>query len=711
VRDTPPSPLVSFHSATAARAILFGPFRFDARDRTLTREGQEIRLPPRALAILEFLLERPGRVVSKQDLIDAVWKDAFVSESSLTEAVGVLRQLLGDSAGDAAFIQTVHRRGYRFVAPVTFDAQSASALTGVDSPAVETVAGADSSSRPRWLLLAGILAAIVTAIAGSAWWYLQGAPAPRVTRTTITLPEAQAPAPGLSAQTLAAISPDGRRIVYVAGSTGNYRLFLRAIDQFDAVPIPGTESGHGPFFSPDGLSIAFFRNRHLLVMRLPDGQPLDLGPAGSGLGGWWHTDQTIFFATGTSDGIRRVPAQGGASTPVPVGGLNPGNLRHPSVTADGRTMLATLWKLSVRDSEVVAVDLETGASRVVGAGVHPRPIDDAHALYIRDNALVASSLAAAGDQVPLLTGVMTGILGAGQYALSADGTLLYLPHLPARMLRQLASVGPDGVMSTLPFEQRAFQNFSVSPDGRSLAATIYEGGAADLWVGDMERGTLSRLTTGDGTLDPVWAHDGRTLFFGSTRSGAFRINRMPANGSAPPSVVSALTGLAPTSERAGVLYAHRLNPGGDRDILQIHVEDGTWRPWLATAANEGAAKVSPDGRWMAYESNRTGRYEVYRRPVADGLEQQVSTEGAGAPSWSSDGRYIYFTSSKGLFRSDTAGPSMGRPEFIYDADNLLLVRPAPRGWVVLNALEETRPLTTINVVGNWLAEVAPRLRR
>jgi serine/threonine-protein kinase len=707
VRDHPPSPLVAFHSSTAARAITFGPFRFDVRDRTLTREGQEIRVPPRALAILEFLLERPGRVVPKQDLIDAVWKDAFVSESSLTEAVGVLRQLLGDSAGGATYIQTVHRRGYRFVAPLTVDAQSAAVLTSVDAP---DDAPAPPASR-RWRPIAGVLAGILAAVALGAWWYFRGEPAPRVTRTTITLPEAQAPAPGLSAQTLATISPDGRRIVYVAGSTGNYRLFVRAIDQFDAVPIPGTERGHGPFFSPDGSSIGFFRDRHLLVMRLPDGQPLDLGPSGGGLGGWWHTDETIFFATGTSDGIRRVPAQGGTSTPVPVGSLNPVVLRHPSVTADGRTMLATLWKLSVRDSEIVAIDLETGASRRLGTGVHARPIDTGFAVYVRDNNLVASPLAQEGAQVPLLTGVMTGILGAGQYALAADGTLLYLPHLPARMLRQVAFVGPDGVMSALPFEQRAFQNLSVSPNGESLAATIYEGGAADLWVGDMARGTLSRLTTGDGTIDPVWSQDGQTIFFGSTRSGEFRINRIPANGGGPPSVVSDLTNLAPTSERAGVLYAHRLSPGGDRDILQIQVHDGTWQPWLATTANEGAARISPDGRWMAYESNRTGRYEIYRRPMDGGPEQQVSTEGGGQPSWSSDGRYIYLTSSKGLFGAAAAGATLGRPVAIYDATNLLLVRPAPHGWVVLNALDEARPLTTLNVVGHWLAEVAPRLRR
>lgn len=709
MRDNVPSPLVSFHPTAAARAIVFGPFRFDVRDRTLVRDGQEIRLPPRALAILEYLLERPGRIVSKQDLIDAVWKDAFVSESSLTEAVGVLRQLLGDTATDAAYIQTVHRRGYRFVAPVTIDAQSAAVLTRVDAPVMPA---AQADVQPRARRVAPLVVAALIVVAASAYVYRQFsvAQAPRVTRTTITLPDGQAPAPALSSRTVAALSPDGSRVVYVAGSTGNYRLFLRALDQFDAVPIPGTDGGHGPFFSPDGLSVGFFRDRHLLTMRLPDGQPLDLGPAGAGLGGWWHTDGTILFATGSSEGVRRIPAQGGPATAVPVGALNPAMLRHPSLTADGRTMLATHWKLNVRDSEVVAIDLNTGASRRIGSGVHARPIPDGHVVYVHENNLVAASLTADGHEVPLLTGVMTGLLGAGQYSLAADGTLLYLPHLPARMLRQLTLLRPDGTMAALPFEQRAFQNVAVSPDGSALLATIYDKGAADLWVGDMARGTLTRLTSGEGVVDPVWSEDGREALFSSTRSGAYKIYRMAVDGSSPASVVSSLTEASPASARGGILLAQRLNPGGDGDILRI-MADGSWEPWLATRASEGLARIAPDGVWVLYEANPSGRFEVYRRRLGGGPSQQISTEGGQQPHWSPDGRYAYFVNPKGLFRVETTGAAVGSPQPVDDAREMVLVRPSPRGLVMLNALEERRPLSTINVVGHWLAEVSPRLRR
>jgi DNA-binding winged helix-turn-helix (wHTH) protein len=337
--------VVTFHPATARRSLLFGPFRFDVIDKTLSRDGQEIRLPPRALMILDHLLERPNRVVGKQELLDLVWKDAFVGESSLTEAIGVLRQALGDSASGAEYIQTVHRRGYRFVAPIRIDAQSAPAsaptlVTPPEPPAVPE----PREPRIRRLTVGVAVLAVLAAITIALWFALRPDPAPALTRATITLPVAQAPAPGLTAQPMAALSPDGRRIVYVAGAPGSFRLFLRAIDQFEAVSVPGTDGAHAPFFSPDGNSIGFFVRDRLMVMTLPDGQPIDLAEAGGGHGGWWHTDGSIIFATGLGEGIFRISATGGERRPVRIAGFDGATLRHPTLTLDGRSLLATaIW--------------------------------------------------------------------------------------------------------------------------------------------------------------------------------------------------------------------------------------------------------------------------------------------------------------------------------------------------------------------------------
>jgi DNA-binding winged helix-turn-helix (wHTH) protein/Tol biopolymer transport system component len=695
--------------------VLFGPFRFDLSDRTLTRDGQEVRLPPRALLILAHLLERPNRIVSKRELIDTVWKDAFVGETSLTEAVGVLRQALGDAASDSTYIQTVHRRGYRFVAPLRFEAQTTPVLTPVSTfepSATGTAPTAVLHHRALATRPLGIaIALLVLVIAAVAMWLVFGRQAPpQVTRATITLPVSQAPAPGLTAQPVATLSPDGRRIVYVAGAPGSYRLFLRSIDQFEAIAIPATDGAHGAFFSPDGASIGFFARGRLFVLRLPDGEPIDLAPSGAGVGGWWHTDESIVYATGTG-GLFRIPARGGTPAAVPVNGVDAAMLRHPTVLADGRTLLATHWKFNVRHSEIVAIDMETASARVIGRGVHARALPGGRVAYLRDNDLVAVPLSGQGPEVVLISGVMTGVTGSGQYSVAANGTLLYLPDVPSRLVRQMAIVTFEGVEQPLPFETRAFQNVALSPDGRSVATTIYERGASDLWIGDIERGVLQRLSSEGGNVDPVWSRDGMWIYFASTRAGQAQIYRMPSDGSAGPTVVSSVTSLSPSAPTSsGLLFAMRLHRGGSTDIVTV-AQDGTVRDWLATPAQESGARVSPDERQVVYHSGRSGNSEVYVRAMAgDGAEMQVSIKGGSHPGWSRDGRSIYFMNERRLFRVEMRSGTLTRPEEIYAGDRLLLARIGEAGILVLKAIEEERPLTTINIVVGWTDEVRARQR-
>jgi DNA-binding winged helix-turn-helix (wHTH) protein/Tol biopolymer transport system component len=721
VRDPDQSASVAFHPSAARRALLFGPFRFDVVDKTLSREGQEIRLPPRALQILDYLLERPNRIVGKQELLDLVWKDAFVGESSLTEAIGVLRQALGDSASGAEYIQTVHRRGYRFIAPIRVDAQSSplsvpSLVPVPEAPArpvPESVATPASAVPQRidtrsWSGVI-VLAAVAVAIAGAAVWLaLRPDPAPETTRATITLPLAQAPAPGLTAQPVAALSPDGRRIAYVAGAPGSYRLFLREIDQFEAVPVPGTDGAHGPFFSPDGKSLGFFLQYRLMVMSLPAGQPIDLAAADSGHGGWWHTDGTITFATGSGEGVYRVSSTGGERRPVKVTGVDGATLRHPMLTADGRTMLATVWKFNVRLSEVVAIDLSSGASRKIARGVHPRLLDDGRVIYLRDGDLVAAPLDGSGPEATLISGVMTGVTAAGQYSLAANGTLLYLPDAPQRQLRAMVRISPDGQESPLAFEPRAFQNVSISPDGRRVAVTIYEKGASDLWIGDIERGILQRMTSEGGSVDPVWSADGSTLYFSWIRGESPNVYRVPADGSAPPELHSSVASLGPSSmTRDGVIFATRHTAGGGLDITTI-APDGTAKDWLATSASEAGPRVSPDEKFVVFRSGRSGRAEIYVRPISgEGPEQQISQTGGLRPDWSADGRAIFFAGlNRTIHRVEWRDGVAGRSTQIYASPALLFSRAGAGGIIGLKAIEEERPLTTLNLVVGWTREVS-----
>lgn len=697
--------------------MLFGPFRFDLADKVLSRDGEEIRLPPRALALLEHLVERPQRIVSKQELLDVVWKDAFVGESSLTEAIGVLRQALGDSASGAGYIQTVHRRGYRFVAPLRSQAgpMPEPAIVPV-SPAVppgdalNELPEAIPNRRSLTLAIAAVALTAVAVVAAGAWLLPWRDDLSGVTRSTITLPATEAPAPGLNAQPIAALSPDGRRIVYVAGAPGSFRLFLRSIDQFEAIPLPGTDGGFGPFFSPDGSSIGFFVGDRLFVKKLPDGQAVDLGDAGAGFGGWWHTDGTILFATGVRGGLFRIPATGGERQAITVPGFNSGTLRHPTMLADGRTIVATEWGLNVRDSRIVVIDLKARTVRPLARGVYARAIPDGRIVYLRDGNLVATPLDGSGPETPLISGIMTGVSGAGQYALSSSGTLLYVPEVPGRLLRRLVRISVDGKQEPLPFEPRPYQNAVLSPDGRRLLATIYERGASDLWLGDLDRGVLQRLTSEGGSAEPVWSRDGSTIYFTSRRAGPMNIYRMPADGASPASLVSSVPGLSVSSvTRDDVVLALRLNLGVGADILRIE-PDGTTSEWLATPAAEGGAQLSPDDLYVAYQSEQSGRSEVYVRDISGWPpERQVSLGGGARPGWSADGRYIFFTTSdRRFYRVAFNDGVLSRPEELFANNRLMFIRPGPDGIIGLLAIEEERPLTTLNLVVGWASEVSGR---
>jgi eukaryotic-like serine/threonine-protein kinase len=427
----------------------------------------------------------------------------------------------------------------------------------------------------------------------------------------------------------------------------------------------------------------------------------------------WHTDGTIIFATGSKDGVYRVAATGGERHPITITGVDGAMLRHLTLANHGQTLLATLWGYNVRHSEVVAVDLKSGASRRIAQGVTPTPLSDGRVIYIRHGDLVAAPMDGSGPERTLISGVMTGVTGAGQYSLAANGTLLYLPESPTRLLRQMVRVPidrPEGKEEPLLFEPRAFQNFVISPDGRRIAATIYERGASDIWIGDIDRGVLQRLTTEGGCVDPVWSTDGSTIYFAWIRGTFPNLYRVPADGSAAPTLVSSISALSPASiTKDGVIFAARYEPGGTADIMTVG-PDGTAKDWLATAATESQPKVSPDERYVAYLSNRSGRPEVYVRAISgEGPEQQVSINGAGRPGWSDDSRTIFFAAGRTIQRADWLDGRPGRPAQIYSSPKLVWSRVGAAGIIGLKTIEEERPLTTLNLVVGWTRE-ASRVR-
>ncbi len=473
--------------------VYFGPFSFDTHTRLLSRDGQEIPLPPRVLGVLELLLARASDVVARQELIDTVWKDAFVTDTSLAEAVSVLRQALADDPQTPTYIQTLHRRGYRFVAPVSTTGR-ADARVPIDAPVVEPSVSPSIGGH----LVPWSAAAICALIAVAAVWHLTrgdqaaSAPAARFTLEPVPGTRLDESAPAL------AFSADGTELAWSACDAGGCRLYVRALDRLEPSAVPGTDDGRAPFFSPDGRWLAFFADGRLKKVALAGGAPVTLADAPSVLGGTW-IDEEIIFAGSPSGGLTRVSADGGEPRPLTAPREVDGEIRHawPAAVPGSRVLLFAIGTIAIDDAPGVigALSLDTAGSsgvsrwRTLVAGVNiARAAARDTIVFGRGSELQAIAfdpirMAAAGAPRAVLAPVATA-RGRAQYALSATGSLV------AAITSAPASPGlvwwsPSGFQAAAE-EARRLRGATLSPDGTRVTGVNVEGGAGRR-LGDRRR--------------------------------------------------------------------------------------------------------------------------------------------------------------------------------------------------------------------------------
>lgn len=405
-----------------AAAVAFGPFRFDPAEGVLRRNGIEVPMPPRALAVLALLVAHAGRLVPKQLLLQTVWSDAFVTETSLAEAVSIVRQALGDNPQSPTYIQTVHRRGYRFIAAAhashAADWPRVTATPSEPPGTLEAPAVAPPPDRGRWgrwrrwtgrrpgLALGMAATALAVVVAGV--WELARQPAAlhatgvqAVRRLLIDLPA------GASLDTFmapaVALSPSGEELVFVAREGGRQRLYRRALDQFEASPIAGTDGAAAPFFSPDGRWIGFFAQGKLEKVALAGGEPLALCDSPYPYGASWSEDGSILFAPDFRSGLQRVAAAGGVPTVLTTPDRRHGEVGHrwPEVVPGGRAALLTVWRQAGwASASVELLDLRSGRRTELirgGSDAHYSP--SGHLVFARGGG--AQGLAALIRHQPL----------------------------------------------------------------------------------------------------------------------------------------------------------------------------------------------------------------------------------------------------------------------------------------------------------------------
>ena len=432
---------------------------------------------------------------------------------------------------------------------------------------------ADSKfGRPLKSIAIAVLAALV---GGFLVWSLTRPAPPPVTRFTIPIP------PFRDLRLVggrAALSPDGRTLVYVGDLEGRAHLFVRPMEEAEPEPIDGTESASQPFFSPDGQWVAFFARGELKKVRLPGGPPASVagGVGGSSVGrafqggGSWASDGHIFFSEGPlSAGLLRVEASGGVPEQATSADVDAGESHlWPETLLGGKAVLYTASLDAIRRNNIVVHSFETGEKRVlIEDGIAARYIDTGHILFARDGALLAipfdvDRLEVTGEPFPVVDNLTIDVYGPisrPQFVVSENCTLAYLSDSPGVHRGTLMWVDRQGEATPITDIEQPYLVPRLSPDGRRLALTIVdeETGRRDIWILELARRTLTRFTFGPGdSTDPVWAPDGSSIAFSSRSTGAFALFVKPATGTGDRVALAA-------DERA-FLFPRSFSPDGNR---------------------------------------------------------------------------------------------------------------------------------------------------
>ena len=535
--------------------------------------------------------------------------------------------------------------------------------------------------------------------------------------------------PLASGQHLMAISPDGTRIVYVA----NAQLYLRSMDQLEAVPIRGTnENPTEPFFSPDGQWVGYFARSKLKKIMVTGGAAVSVCDAQTPNGAFWAVDRIVFGQS--VRGIMEVSPDGGTPTVLVAPDKSRNETLHgPQMLPDGQTILFTAKPYgSVRwdDAQVVVQSLKTGQrKKLVDGGTDARYLPTGHLVYVRDGVMFAAPFDAGrldvlGGSVAMLEGVAettANQTGAAQLAISRAGTLVYLPSAFGQN-RTLAWRDRQGRDTPIAAPPRAYGAPRISPDGTRIAVDARDQDN-DIWMWDIVRETLTRLTFGASQeVIPLWTRDGRKIVYSSSQTGPYGLFWKSADGTGQTEPLTLSPGqIVPSSFSPDGKQLVFYNVGESR--LMVLGLDGDRRPRPLTAATQFLERnpdISPDGRWIAYESNESGNYEIYVRPFP-AVEQgrwQMSTNGGVRPRWAPNGRELFYIEPGRLVAVSVQTGStfqFGKAVPLFDLVND--AQPSPNRHYDVTA-DGTRfvvikqPQTSVSslvVVEHWLEELKARV--
>lgn len=733
-------------SSTPLQVIRFGVFEADLRSGELRKCGVKIKLHDQPFQILAMLLERPGELVTREEIRRKLWPgETFVDfDHSLNNSVNRLRDALGDSADSPRFVETLPRRGYRFVAqanPASFVEVNLRSPIGDKEKTTESVSGTTNRAGIaiyRWLFGAGLVVAVVVLL-GVNYFYR----APLVPSSRLFL----LPPDGTTFNLIGdegdsiALSPDGTRIAFGAlNSNGKTQVWVRPLGELVSTPIEGTEGATFPFWSPNGRSMGFFAQGKLKRVSL-DGSnpPMVLCDAPFGRGGSWNSKGIIIFAPNSHSGIYRIREGGGEPTPITTVDTSMHTThRWPKFLPDGDHFIflaATHFNPPTQDG-VYMSSLDGKENKLIVNTDGDATYASGYLFFLRKDTFMAQKFdpergQLRGEPHPTVEKVLYDPSAwKTVFDVSGKGVMAYQlgDRVRGTQFRWFNRSGKQiGILGEPSFQWEP----SISGDGRRLVVGIGNGGYSNLWVYDLVRGgrmqiTFSKYDNGSA----AWLPQNDRILFAAKRQH-YSIYGVDARGAEPEHLLldtgSDSWPLAVSPDARFLLFGRGLTIGKAKSQIWVYPMSGEHQPFrlLAGDAREGEAQFSPDGHWVAYTSNESGRDEVYVVPFPASFNPgqarsaalqgkwQISIAGGHAPRWRRNGRELFYLASdnsvmavpvsarNGKFALESARPLFqANPGFYsvsYD------VSPDGNRFIINTAPEERA--APITVVANWLSDL------
>jgi DNA-binding winged helix-turn-helix (wHTH) protein/Tol biopolymer transport system component len=714
-------------------ALAFGRFVIEPQKRQLFEDGAPVTLTPKGFDTLAFLIAHRDRVVSKDELLESLWPDISVDEANLSQQIFTLRKLLGDNATDPRFIATAPRRGYRFVAPVRLLASTdatAAARQQLQQPSVPLPGR-------RWtraaLGLVALLALLATAaVAG---WLTRRQPAEA---TVAPFKFSIAPPPGTTLPDnggAPAVSPDGRRaafLVRVGTAIGSNQLAIRRLDSTEVSLVAHTTNATSPFWSPDSRYLGYFAQAAIFRIDVNTmGPPVKIAETKEGWAASWGSRGTILISSSPRGGpLYKVAATGGEPTPVTTLDRRHGERAHlfAAFLPDGERFVY----LSFARADAAGVYL--GSLR----GDKPRRLltdntvaryASGHLLYVTGDTLVAQpfdpvTAAFLGDPRPLVPMEVSNA-GFAPFSASDAGVLIYGEILPRlSRLRWVDRAGRDVSPATTAAR---YMDPTLVGAGRNVLVAYHDAVSARPLPGSdvffLSDGRSPRRLTSSPEHDylPVSSPDGNAVAFSSLRSGGGDLYVASLDGAGGDRLLfSSPDRKDPTdwSTDGQYLLFENVSQAASSDVWYLRLDDRKPTPFLTSRANEWGARLSPDGRWLVYTSDESGRHEVHVRSFPDGRRTaQVSHEGARHPFWREDGAELFYLADNDTIVAVPFADSPQRP-VVGAAMALFAVRPvrytsrnafvpAPDGarFLINERVEHDSP-RDVKVIVNWSASAA-----